>query len=39
LSIFATLLLAYVVREICRTVIDRKLEEDRPQAENMEDPE
>ena len=28
-SIFATLLLAYVVWEICRTIIDRKLEEDR----------
>ena len=33
LSIFATLLLAYVVWEICRTIIDRKLEEDRPQSE------
>ncbi len=32
-SIFATLLLAYVVWEICRTIIDRKLEEDRPQSE------
>ena len=29
LSIFATLLLAYVIWEICRTIIDRKLEEDR----------
>lgn len=28
-SIFATLLLAYVVWEICRTLIDRKLEEDQ----------
>jgi small-conductance mechanosensitive channel len=38
LSIFATLLLAYVVWEICRTIIDRKLEEDRPQSEqDMED--
>ncbi len=37
-SIFATLLLAYVVWEICRTIIDRKLEEDRPQSEqDMED--
>jgi small-conductance mechanosensitive channel len=33
LSIFATLLLAYAVWEICRTIIDRKLEEDRPQSE------
>jgi small-conductance mechanosensitive channel len=33
LSIFATLLLAYVVWAICRTIIDRKLEEDRPQSE------
>ena len=32
-SIFATLLLAYVVWEICRTIIDRMLEEDRPQSE------
>ncbi len=32
LSIFATLLLAYAVWEICRTIIDRKLEEDRSQA-------
>jgi small-conductance mechanosensitive channel len=31
-SIFATLLLAYVVWEICRTIIDRKLEEDRTQS-------
>jgi small-conductance mechanosensitive channel len=31
-SIFATLLLAYVVWEICRTIIDRKLEEDRAQS-------
>ena len=37
-SIFATLLLAYVVWEICRTIIDRKLEEDRPQTgQEMED--
>jgi len=36
-SIFATLLLAYVVWEICRSVIDRKLEEDRPQSADMED--
>ena len=37
-SIFATLLLAYVVWEICRTIIDRKLEEDRPQSgQEMED--
>jgi len=37
-SIFATLLLAYVVWEICRSLIDRKLEEDRPQSEqDMED--
>ena len=36
-SIFATLLLAYVVWEICRTIIDRKLEEDRPQSADMED--
>jgi small-conductance mechanosensitive channel len=36
-SIFASLLLAYVVWEICRTIIDRKLEQDRPQAEDMED--
>ncbi len=33
LSIFATLLLAYVVWEICRTIIDRKLEEDSPLSE------
>ena len=33
LSIFATLLLAYVIWEICRTFIDRKLEEDNPQSE------
>jgi len=32
LSIFATLLLAYVVWEICRTIIDRKLEEDRAES-------
>ena len=32
-NIFAILLLAYVVWEICRTIIDRKLEEDRPQSE------
>ena len=31
-SIFATLLLAYVVWEICRTIIDRKLEEDQLQS-------
>jgi small-conductance mechanosensitive channel len=31
-SIFATFLLAYVVWEICRTIIDRKLEEDRPHS-------
>jgi len=31
-SIFATLLLAYVVWEICRTIIDRNLEEDRAQS-------
>ena len=31
-SIFATLLLAYVGWEICRTIIDRKLEEDRAQS-------
>ena len=31
-SIFATLLLAYVVWEICRSIIDRKLEEDRAQS-------
>ena len=38
LSIFATLLLAYVVWEICRSLIDRKLEEDSPQSEqDMED--
>ena len=40
-SIFATLLLAYVVWEICRTIIDRKLEEDRaqsgPEMEDMEE--
>jgi len=40
-SIFATLLLAYVVWEICRTIIDRKLEEDRaqsgPETEDMEE--
>ena len=35
-SIFATLLLAYVVWEICRTIIDRKLEEDRPQSADLE---
>ena len=33
LSIFATLLLAYVVWAICRTIIDRMLEADRPQSE------
>jgi small-conductance mechanosensitive channel len=32
LSIFATFLLAYAAWEICRTIIDRKLEEDRPQS-------
>jgi small-conductance mechanosensitive channel len=32
LSIFATLLLAYVVWAICRTIIDRMLEADRPQS-------
>ena len=31
-SIFATLLLAYVVWEVCRSIIDRKLEEDRAQS-------
>ncbi len=37
-SIFATLLLAYVVWEICRSLIDRKLEEDSPQSgQDMED--
>ena len=36
-SIFATLLLAYAVWEICRSIIDRKLEEDRPQSADMED--
>jgi small-conductance mechanosensitive channel len=36
-SIFATLLLAYVIWEIVRTIIDRKLEEDRPQSADMED--
>ena len=36
-SIFATLLLAYVIWEIVRTIIDRKLEEDRPQTADMED--
>ena len=39
LSIFSTLLLAYVIWEICRTLIDRKLEEDRPQGEDMEEAE
>ena len=39
LSVFATLLLAYVVWEICRTIIDRKLEEDRPQGADMEEAE
>jgi len=33
-SIFATLLVAYAVWEICRTIIDRKLQEDRPQGED-----
>ncbi len=38
LSIFTTLLLAYVIWEICRTIIDRKLEADKPKSEqNMED--
>ena len=38
LSIFATLLLAYVIWEICRSLIDRKLEEESPQSEEgMED--
>jgi small-conductance mechanosensitive channel len=37
LSIFATLLLAYVVWEICRAIIDRKLEEDRTAGENTEE--
>jgi small-conductance mechanosensitive channel len=38
LSIFATLLLAYVVWEICRTIIDRMLEEDSPlSGQDMED--
>jgi small-conductance mechanosensitive channel len=37
LSIFATLLLAYAVWEICRSIIDRKLEEDRPQSEQDSD--
>jgi small-conductance mechanosensitive channel len=32
LSIFATLLLAYVVWEICRSIIDKKLDEDRAQS-------
>ena len=36
-SIFATLLIAYAIWEICRTIIDRKLEEDRPQSADMED--
>ena len=36
-SIFATLLIAYAVWEICRSIIDRKLEEDRPAAADMED--
>ena len=36
-SVFATLLLAYVVWEICRSIIDRKLEEDRPQSADLED--
>ena len=37
LSIFATFLLAYAVWEICRTMIDRHLEEDRPQSMQDED--
>ena len=36
-SIFATLLIAYAVWEIFRSIIDRKLEEDRPQSADMED--
>jgi len=32
LSIFATFLLAYAASEICLTIIDRKLVEDRPQS-------
>ena len=32
LTIFATLLLAYVVWEICRSIIDKKLDEDRAQS-------
>jgi len=36
-SIFSTILMAYVVWEICRSVIDRKLEEGRPQSADMED--
>ena len=39
-SIFATVLLAYAVWEILRTIIDRKLEEDRPLSEqDLEDSE
>ncbi|UCD79565.1 MAG: mechanosensitive ion channel family protein [Desulfobacterales bacterium] len=37
LSIFATLLLAYVFWEICRGFIDRKLEEDRPLSDQDDD--
>jgi small-conductance mechanosensitive channel len=36
-SIFVTLLIAYAVWEIFRSIIDRKLEEDRPQSADMED--
>ncbi|MGB5745959.1 MAG: mechanosensitive ion channel family protein, partial [Desulfobacterales bacterium] len=36
-SVFTTLLLAYVIWEIVRTIIDRKLEEDRPQSADLED--
>ncbi len=32
LSIFATVLLAYVVWEICRSIIDKKLDEDRAES-------
>ena len=32
LTIFTTLLLAYVVWEICRSIIDKKLDEDRAQS-------
>ena len=33
LSIFVTLLIAYAVWEICRSIIDRKLEEEGPQSD------